>query len=234
MNESTIKCHNPECVAENPKNAKFCRVCGSPIITSGDEYTPDIFPDIELVPISIQPIRFVNGWEKASFVLLPLLIIFLIEICWDYKLEFIDEFRRDAWEITITIGMICLFIFIISVIVGLKKACLLAFFNSNADFIERKDFMGKLRRIAKNKKLGLFDGKKKKILLKSKYDAISKLDEQHVIVVENSKKGLYSITRRKLIIPINFDEIKSDKIGTFTAVKDMQMFHYDIYGKKLR
>ena len=106
MNESTIKCPNPECGAENPSNAKFCRKCGKPIITSGDEYTPDLFPNIDLVPISIQPIRFVNVWEKISFVLLPLLIIFLIEICGEYKYDFNDEFGRDGWEFTITIGMI--------------------------------------------------------------------------------------------------------------------------------
>ena len=94
--------------------------------------------------------------------------------------------------------------------------------------------MGELKRIAKNKKLGLFDEKKRKILLKSKYDAISKFDEQHILVMENAQKGLYSIPRKKLIIPIVFDDIKSDKIGTFSAVKDMQVFHYEIYGKELR
>ena len=234
MKETTIKCLNPECHADNPANAKFCRKCGQPIVTDQGEYTPDLFPDIELSPISLQPIRFVSGWQKTSFILLPILVIFLVAICNDFEYDYKRAFGRDAWEITMTIGLFCFVVFAISTLVGLKNACRSAIFNANADFIEGKSFVGELKRIAKNKKLGLFDEKKRKILLKSKYDAISKFDEQHILVMENAQKGLYSIPRKKLIIPIVFDDIKSDKIGTFSAVKDMQVFHYDIYGKELR
>lgn len=236
MKETSIKCTNPDCHADNPANAKFCRKCGQPIVTDQGEYTPDLFPDIDLIPISLKTIRFVNGWQKFSFILLPIAIVFLVLVGIEYEWEYKKAFGRDAWEITMTIGAFCFVVFAISTIVGLKNVCRLAKYNRNTDFVENKYFIKEIRRIAKDKKIGMFDEKAKKVLLKPRFTGLSKLplDEQHILVEENARKGLYSIPRKKLIIPIVFDDIKPDKIGTFAAVKDTQVFHYDIYGKELR
>lgn len=56
----------PNCQTENPANAKFCRMCKHPLLTSKDEYTPNLFPDITLRPVAIIHTHFVSPLEKRS------------------------------------------------------------------------------------------------------------------------------------------------------------------------
>ena len=230
----TIKCSNIDCKAENPANAKFCRVCGQPIIIGNEGYTLDLFSDIELTPVSLKPIQFVTKIEKASYVILPILLISLFLICNDLMRDFIDEFGREVHEITVSIGCVLAFIFVIAFIAGLTHCCKQIRYKLNADYIEEKAFVGDTKRIAKCKKLGLFDAKKKRVLLRTKYDKISKFDEQHLQLENNSKMGIYSIPLKKIIVPLYYDTITSVKNGVLCGVNDSQITHYDIRGNVLR
>ena len=234
MNDNRIKCPNQKCGAENPSNAKFCRVCGQPIIVDDEGYTLDLFPDIELTPVSLKPIRFVTIMEKISYFMLPILIISLILICGDLKRDFIHEFRRDAHEITVSIGFVLVFIFAIVFIVGLRNCCKLIQYRINADYIEENIFIGETKRIAKRKKLGLFDTKKKRILLRTKYDKITTFDDQHLQLENNSKVGIYSIPLRKIIVPLQYEQVMIIKNGVLCGVKDSQLTHYDTRGNVLQ
>ena len=232
---SKIKiCKNPECEAENPENAKFCRLCGNPLSTSEDDYTPGEFPDIDLRPVAVKPIRFVNAAERISSILLPFLLIFLYFLFGRFKDDFIAAFGRDFYA-SVSIGGIIFSFFIFSLcITGLMHYGKYSSYSDNADYIEEKYFMLKLKRIAKNKKLGLFDFKNKSILLNPEYDSITKFDEKHILLGKGNKNGLYSISIKKIIVPIEFDGIAPIRNGVIEVVKNFRLSRYDIHGNALK
>lgn len=229
-----IICPNPECKAENPVNAKFCRMCKHPLSTSEDEYTPNLYPDITLRPVAVMPIRFVNVLERGAFVLLPLLVIFLYFICYDFKGEFKDEFGSDAFDVVSIGGIVFSVLLALLCINGIRHYIRFSSYSDNADYIEEAFFIRGLKRIAKDKKLGLFDYKNKVILLSPCYDSVSIFDGVHIQLGKNNKFGLYSIPLRKIIIPIEFDGIAPVQNGVIEVVKDSHGSHYDIQGNVLK
>lgn len=228
MNES-IKCPNPECRAENPANAKFCRKCGKPIGVIMKSYTPDCFPEIELMPVSAYSIRFVNVLQKVSFVICPVLL-YVVYSCIEYKYNFIYHYDL----IPLYVIMFVSIIFVIIMYIGLKNALLYCKYVRNTDYIEENTFVGETKRIAKRKKLGLFDTKKKRILLRTKYDKITKYDDQHLQLENNSKVGIYSIPLRKIIVPLQYEQVMIIKNSVLCGVKDSQLTHYDTRGNVLQ
>ena len=104
----------------------------------------------------------------------------------------------------------------------------------NADYIEESFFAQKLKRIAKDKKLGLFDYRNKVVLLTPAYDSISKFDDVYILIEKGNKFGLYSIPLRKIIISIGFDGIASIQNGVIEVAKDSHKSYYDIYGNILK
>lgn len=227
-----IRC--PECQTENPANAKFCRMCKHPLLTSKDEYTPNLFPDITLRPVAIIHTHFVSPLEKGAFVLLPLLLVFLYFICNDFKGEFKDDFGSDAFDVVSIGGVVFSFLFSLLCLNGIKHYIRYFAYSKKADYIEESFFMQKLKRIAKNKKLGLFDDRNKVILLNPIYDSIFKFDDVHILLENENKFGLYSIPLRKIIIPIGFDGIASIQNGVIEVTKDLHGSYYDIYGNILK
>lgn len=172
----------PNCQTENPANAKFCRMCKHPLLTSKDEYTPNLFPDITLRPVAIIHTHFVSPLEKGAFVLLPLLLVFLYFICNDFKGEFKDDFGSDAFDVVSFGGVVFSFLFSLLCLNGIKHYIRYFAYSKKADYIEESFFMQKLKRIAKNKKLGLFDDRNKVILLNPIYDSIFKFDDVHILL----------------------------------------------------
>lgn len=227
-----IRC--PECQTENPANAKFCRMCKHPLLTSKDEYTPNLFPDITLRPVAIIHTHFVSPLEKGAFVLLPLLLVLLYFICNDFKGEFKDDFGSDAFDVVSIGGVVFSFLFSLLCLNGIKHYIRYFAYSKKADYIEESFFMQKLKRIAKNKKLGLFDDRNKVILLNPIYDSIFKFDDVHILLEKENKFGLYSIPLRKIIIPIGFDGIASIQNGVIEVTKDLHGSYYDIYGNILK
>lgn len=218
---------------ENPNDAKFCRVCGQPILVNQEKYTPDCFPDIDLIPTTLRPIQFVFKLEKASYILFPIFVGGLLFIL-DCKRDITTMFGGDVWEVAVVIGVILSCIFLIYFIVGLEHCWKRIRYKLNADYIEENKFVGETNRIAKNKKLGLFDSSTKRISLRTKYDKIEQFDNQHLLLENNSKIGLYSIPLKKIIIPLKYEQITLIKDGVLLGIKDKQMTHYDIRGNILQ
>ena len=229
-----IVCPNLDCKAENPANAKFCRMCQHPLSTSEDDYTPGLFPDIALRPVAVQPVHFVNAVEKLSFIVLPLLLLFLYLLCRVFKDDFIVDFDRGPFFLIVGVGAILSVLLIIICINGIKHHSGYAAYMDNTDYIEEGFFMQKTRRIAKNKKLGLFDNKTKRVLLTPDYDLITQFDETHIQLGVGNKIGLYSLALKRIIVPIEYDGIAPVKNGVIEVVKDSHMSHFDIHGNVLK
>ena len=75
-------------------------------------------------------------------------------------------------------------------------------YKINADYIEYSAFMQNLYRIAKKGKLGLFDKSKNTVTMGSNYDNITKFDGEHILIEKNGKKGLFSMKKLGIIVPI--------------------------------
>lgn len=235
MTTESIICSNPECKADNPARAKFCRKCGRALTTSKDDYTPDLFPDIDLRPIAVKPIHFINIFDKISFILLPSLLIFLYLVS-DNKGKFKDHFDICEEEFcAFFVGTIFITVlFAILCTNGIKHLYRLSNFEDNVDYIEEGFFMRKLKRIAKDKKLGLFDCENKVVLLTALYDSITKFDDCHIQLGKKEKIGLYSIPLKKIIVPVEYEGIAPVKNGVIEVAKDSRMSRYDIQGNVLK
>ena len=82
--------------------------------------------------------------------------------------------------------------------------------------------------------MGLFDRNKKKVLLSSTYSNIEKFDNQYLLISKGNKKGLYSLTYRKVIIPVMYDSISPFANSVTSATIQNAEHHYDVKGNKLR
>lgn len=84
-------------------------------------------------------------------------------------------------------------------------------------------------------KLGLFDNKTKKLLLRPRYDMIEEMPSTGFYIVTNEeKKGVYNIGKSKMIVPVKFDKIQGINDGIVSVSKDGTVYHYDIYGNCLK
>ena len=107
-------------------------------------------------------------------------------------------------------------------------------YQSNADYIEISAFMQTSYRIAKRGKLGLFDKKQNKVILRSLYDNITKFDVDHILIEKNGKKGLYSLKNTKLIVPIQYERIDPFKNSVVKCYHESKEDHYDVNGNFMR
>lgn len=82
--------------------------------------------------------------------------------------------------------------------------------------------------------MGLFDKSKNKVLLSSKYSNIEYFDNAHLLLIKGKQKGLYSLTYKKIIIPVQYDSIAQFTNSVTTVTSQNVAFHYDIKGNKLR
>lgn len=227
-------CHNPECRAENPVTAKFCRKCGmaigiaSPNMNNGN-FTLKTFSNISFLPVSVVKIRFVSRF-------MLFLLIASLASCFAIQGGLMEEILGGLY-FSYNIGeldkLFCalaglLFIFVLK---GLGRKLK---FNVNADYIENQFVAESIVRIARKSRLGLFDKKKNKVLLPSRYSGIEQFDKHHLLVVKDGKKGLYSITYRRVIIPAVYDSIDQFANYVTTARVNGNEHHYDVKGNNLR
>ena len=82
--------------------------------------------------------------------------------------------------------------------------------------------------------MGLFDKSKNKVLLSSIYSNIEKFDNQHLLISKGNKKGLYSLTYRRIIIPVMYDSISQFANSVTSATVQGTEYHYDVKGNELR
>ena len=212
----------------NPPEAQYCRICRESLNNANESFTLDLFPDIHFVPVSIKKIKFLKGIEVFSLIVFPICIIAALLLFDGY---------RDIWEGVDDLPDVFILLFIASISSAIGTICGLIhyidgiLYKSNADYIEETTF--ELVRIAKHRKLGLFNQKKRKLLLRPRYDRIDKFDSKHVLIGNQRFVGLYSIPCKKVIVPVQCDTISPVKDGVFEVSIAGGICHYDVYGNKL-
>ena len=253
-----IQCPNPECRADNPAGAKFCRKCGSAFTpanrykqmvksffnkiftTSGSSnagmFTLDTFRNISFQPVSVVKIRFVNRFVVFLCVLFVALWFATITGLTGNVLYEIDSwFYEDVFvyhQYIVELG--CLAIAGLCALFILKWLIKKLRYKLNADYIEDNFINSEIVRIARKSRMGLFDKSKNKVLLSSIYSNIEKFDNQHLLISKGNKKGLYSLTYRKIIVPVMYDSISQFANSVTSATVQGTEHHYDVKGNELR
>ena len=253
-----IQCPNPECRADNPANAKFCRKCGtaftptnrfkqmfSSVIakiftqshtTGASTFTLDTFNNITFQPVSVVKIRFVNRFVVFLCVLFVALWFATITGLTGNVLYEIDSwFYEDVFvyhQYIVELG--CLAIAGLCALFILKWLIKKLRYKLNADYIEDNFINSEIVRIARKSRMGLFDKSKNKVLLSSIYSNIEKFDNQHLLISKGNKNGLYSLTYRKIIVPVMYDSISQFVNSVTSATTQGTEHHYDVKGNELR
>jgi len=254
----SIQCPKPECRADNPANAKFCRKCGT-AFTPANRYkqmvksyfnkiftmsgssnavmfTLDTFRNISFQPVSVVRIRFVNRFVVFLCVLFAALWFATITGLTGEVLDAVDHwFYEDVFvyhQHEVEFG--CLAIAGLCSLFILKWWIRKLRYKLNADYIEGSFINSEIVRIARKSRMGLFDKSKNKVLLSSSYSNIEKFDNQHLMVSKGNKKGLYSLTYRKIIVPVMYDSISQFVNSVTSATIQGTEHHYDVKGNELR
>lgn len=253
-----IQCPNPECRADNPANAKFCRKCGTAFTpanrykqmvksffnkiftisnsSNAGMFTLDTFRNISFQPVSVVKIRFVNRFVVFLCVLFVALWFATITGLTGNVLYEIDSwFYEDVFvyhQYIVELG--CLVIAGLCALFILKWLIKKLRYKLNADYIEGNFINSEIVRIARKSRMGLFDKSKNKVLLSSNYSNIEKFDNQHLLISKGNKKGLYSLTYRRIIIPVMYDSISQFANSVTSATVQGTEHHYDVKGNELR
>lgn len=253
-----IQCPNPECRADNPANAKFCRKCGTALTPSNrykqmvksffnkiftisnssnaGMFTLDTFRNISFQPVSVVKIRFVNRFVVFLCMLFVALWFATITGLTGNVLYEIDSwFYEDVFvyhQYIVELG--CLAIAGLCALFILKWLIKKLRYKLNADYIEDNFINSEIVRIARKSRMGLFDKSKNKVLLSSIYSNIEKFDNQHLLISKGNKKGLYSLTYRKIIVPVMYDSISQFVNSVTSATTQGTEHHYDVKGNELR
>lgn len=260
------KCPNNH---ENPDNAKFCRICGCqihdtrkmPKNVDNQLFTPDIFPDIKLLPCSVVNIDF----EVSTYLFG---VVFSTVLSLLFLFAYLNTYEMGPLILLLTF----IFALIYCIILLLRKRNKRDVFNMNADYIEESPFIPNIYRIAKEGKLGLFNRGDNSVLLpslytnitrfnethlllveqdkykglyslrsnvfiipfKKKYDSITKFDDDHILVRKNGMNGLFSLNKWKLIVPVEFNHIDSIKNSMVKCYKGTELSCYDVYGNRMK
>ena len=253
-----IQCPNPECRADNPTGAKFCRKCGTAFTpanrykqmvksffnkiftisnsSNAGMFTLDTFRNISFQPVSVVKIRFVNRFVVFLCVLFVALWFATITGLTGNVLYEIDSwFYEDVFvyhQYIVELG--CLAIAGLCALFILKWLIKKLRYKLNADYIEDNFINSEIVRIARKSRMGLFDKSKNKVLLSSIYSNIEKFDNQHLLISKGNKKGLYSLTYRKIIVPVMYDSISQFVNSVTSATTQGTEHHYDVKGNELR
>lgn len=203
----------------------------SPMMSTNKAFTLDVFKNIQLQPISVAPITFINKfWLVIDILLLAWMYAFYKMPDVRYMLkDMMGEYDYNTLYDTMPLFSIIFGIISLTLIFSFIKKLI---FLANSSYIE-KNFTGTLVRIAKRCKLGLFDTKNKKVRLYSRYDSIEKFDDKYLVVTRKGKKGIYSIPSKKIIVPVSFDSISSFSNSVCTATAGTMIYHFDIKGNRL-
>ena len=253
-----IQCPNPECRADNPANAKFCRKCGTALTpanrykqmvksffnkiftisnsSNAGMFTLDTFRNISFQPVSVVKIRFVNRFVVFLCVLFVALWFATYTGLTGNVLYEIDSWFYEGvfvyHQYIVEFG--CLTIAGLCALFIIKWLIKKLRYKLNADYIEGNFINSDIVRIARKSRMGLFDKSKNKVLLPSSYSNIEKFDNQHLLISKGNKKGLYSLTYRRIIIPVMYESISQFANSVTSATVQGTEHHYDVKGNELR
>lgn len=200
-----------------------------PQASVSSKYTPDLFPTINLIPRSM----FKPHFRPLLWIILLFIILILGHVLYVNYWELENELEEGAWVISIAAIIIGVFVAIHTLIMIAGSVV----FKASVDFVESRPMSsvpGKIHRVAKKGKLGLFDGKKKAMRIYCNYDKIEKFDDEHLLVETGGKVGIYSITRKRMVIPAKYKSISPFKNYIAAATWDSGVDHYDIKGNLKR
>lgn len=194
---------------DNPDNAKFCRICGYNFENSFRS-------------------QLINYWNTfISFVIRIFNTVINVIRTWIASKKNSSRFTPDMFPtINLSPRSVAKVDFKWHILRKRK-------FKKNADYNEETSFMSTMCRIARKCKLGLFDKNKKNVVLKSKYDNITRFDAEHILIEKDGKKGLFSMKKVGLIVPIRFDRIDSFKNSIVKCYKGTESYYYDINGNRM-
>jgi len=181
--------------------------------------------------VSVNPISFLNKfWLVVDIILLVWIYAFynLSDVRYLLK-NMMGEYDDDTLYDIMPLSCIIFGIITLALLFSFIKKLI---FLANSSYIE-KSFTETLVRIAKRCKLGLFDTKNKKVRLYSRYDSIEKFDDNHLVITRNGKKGIFSILRKEIIVPVSFDTISPFSNSICSATVGTKIYHFDIKGNKL-
>ena len=227
-NNSCIKGHS------NPPGALYCRICGAPIASKNQAFTPELYPTIHLVPCTVKKIKFVKSIEVFSMLFVSLFIIAAAIVMTFFRKEMAALFENMVEEEMYGVFVILFFVAVLILISAFRGVAHLGssiVYNRNAEFIEEAS--GRIVRIAKKGKLGLFNQEKKKLLLFPFYDKLEAFDSNHYLMGKGRFLGLYSIPNKRVIIPAKCDSISPEKDGIFLTTIKGEPHYYDINGNVL-
>lgn len=200
-------------------------------------FTPDVFSAIQLSPKSICKIRFrIIPW-LITFVFSCVIFYLLAgysSILYKIWIELENELGYFIWHIREGLILIFALIIAISAYQWLKKSWKYIKYHINADYIEEYAFSGTMVRIAKNSRLGLFDNKSKKVRLRTIYSNITLFDDEHLLLERDDKLGLYSITLKRIIIPVKYTSIEHFYNSMTSASIGNTKDYYDIKGNRIK
>lgn len=199
-------------------------------------FTPDMFPNIRLSPSSVEKVTF-NCQKGVPFIIASILLFLLLTYFKHEVYSLLDSlsvpYTISFYIVTSAIWLVCI-LFIIFFIPFLRRVWKFIAYKTCADYIESYAFVKSLYRIAKNGKLGLFDKNTNSVILGSRYTYIDKFDQDHILVEINEKKGLFSMKKRGMIVPIRFDRIDPFKNSIAKCTKGSDLFYYDVNGNKMK
>lgn len=219
----------PKCYAENPLEAKFCRKCGmqfpATFDNNGQIFTCELFPEINFIPCSAFGIRLI----PIGMVVLGILE-FLIGAC-SVIFVFNESGFVDALKVFLVFVCVMSFAspFLYWSEIHHRKKLL-----KNTDYIEGNDFVfEKIRRTAKNGKLGLCNLEDVKFILFPDFDSITLFYNNCAIIEKDGKKGVFDICNRLMILPVEFERIELKDIYSIRAYKSNIEYRFDFKGNKL-
>lgn len=199
-----------------------------PIPKAGSSsYTPTAFPGINFTPRSMFNPHFrIFLWFFLMVIGVGGIVLYSIVLSEDVR----DEFG-EVMDVALYTGMgVVTYLFLLMLCVRIAGAIVFKFYAAFVEKAPMSNVQGKFHRIGKKCKLGLFDAKTKMVRLKPQYDSIEKFDANHLLIKISGKAGLYSIPRKKVIIPVKYDSIGAFNNfiseATWSGGKD----HYDTKG----
>lgn len=197
-------------------------------------FTPDTFKSITLCPRSMVTMRFIKKSHWICTVLFGAL--FYLLITWNILCENIlgEHEANEIWTLTQYAAWLSLILCAWFWLLFARDVFRKILYILNADYQETGFVKSNIVRIAKNNKLGLFDKKSQRVLLWTRYDDISKMDESHLLLTKGGNKGLYSLTYKKVIVPIKYTRISAFSNYVTTATNADGQVHYDIKGNELK
>ena len=189
-------CEN--CNTVNPNDAKFCRSCGEGLLS---------VPPVEWRETS--EIKLSRGKDIIwSILLLPLMFVLFVVVAggltgfgyWDYP----SWIHEGIFYVYLAVWIITFFIVFINVVTrGKRKKNQLCSIASAIENSQRND-----RYLTKAGKYGLYDWKKRKVLLPVEYDALESMDYgSYYILSKETGKGIYSRLLNRVIVPCEYDAV---------------------------